>query len=64
MMPLTLAAVGEENRIKKVGGKAWLRGGRECDGDFGAGRKCNRQRQGSQGGGQQGNGTENYDLIV
>lgn len=41
MMPLTLAAVGEENRIKKVGGKPEVRkhlenlgfvAGRECDG--------------------------------
>ena len=53
MMPLTLANPGEENIIRKIGGKPEVKKHLE---------NRHRKRQRIPGGHQQGNGPENYDL--
>ena len=71
MMPLTLANVGEENMIKKVGGnpeektpgESGIRSGRKRHRHHRHGGEYYRQRKGSPCGYQQGNGAENHGLI-
>lgn len=71
MMPLTLAAVGEENIIRKVGGNPEVRAHlenlgfgfrRKRDGDHHHGRQSHRQCERIPGGHQQGNGQQDHDL--
>ena len=57
MMPLTLANPGEENIIRKIGGKPEVKKHLENLGFVAGG-----ERQRIPGGHQQGNGPENYDL--
>lgn len=72
MMPLTFAAVGEENTIVKIGGKPEVKKHLENLGfvvggtvkvGFCDGRKSDRERKGSESRYQSGDGAENHDLM-